>query len=650
MDEGDIIDGRYKVQNKLGQGGMGQVFKGHDCELNKTVAIKVLFPNTPDQVIKRFHTEAKALAKLDHPNIMQVLHFGQASNGQLYLINEFVKGDSLSSMIESRGPQTFFDVLPIFEKICRGLRYAHMEKVLHRDIKPSNVMLSSDRTKEDSVKLVDFGLAKPNDQSHELTKTGTAMGSPPYMSPEAVHGKETDERSDIYSLGCTFFEMMAAVPPFVGETPFHTMMAQINRLPPSLHEACEKQFDEEVEAYVQKFLRKNPADRFQNMDEVIAELERVKNALIEKKRASEGLLASGVYASGAWIAEKTKNMNVALKIGAIVAFVAILITVPLVYMKYAYVGAPKASIDGDSSQAARPVEARTEENEKKFDDSTSGFVHRDAGAQVIQDKGSGYQACLLTGALERAKVQEIMEKHKDMKCFQFEEATLEPSSIRFVLQFPIEKVNFVNMKVTDTMLEAVGKMKQLKHLRITDCGELPAGSLDLLKPLKSNGALMTIDLACGRTYKQPIVPFTNMPMLVNVKFESSTITREDLKALTSLKNIQELQLKDCSIAPDAIPVLKGTPTCTKLSITETELTPQQFQQIGDLHFLRLLQMNDTNIDNAALSKFVRLKNLIFLDVKNTNVDAVGMKNLMTAIPSLTPAGAQFGRKRHDDIL
>lgn len=125
MREGDVIDGRYRVDKMLGQGGMGQVFKGHDQVLNKTVAIKVLFPNTPDLIIKRFHAEAVALGQLKHPNILSVQHFGQSDGGVLYLVTDFIQGESLSAIIETRGAQTFFDVLPIFERICRGLRNAH---------------------------------------------------------------------------------------------------------------------------------------------------------------------------------------------------------------------------------------------------------------------------------------------------------------------------------------------------------------------------------------------------------------------------------------------------------------------------------------------------------------------------------------------
>lgn len=510
-------------------------------------------------------------------------------------------------------------------------------------------MLTADRTREDSVKLVDFGLAKPN-EDHELTKTGTAMGSPPYMSPEAVHGKETDFRSDIYSLGCTLFEMMAAVPPFVGETPFHTMMAHINRLPPTLQEACNKQFDEEVENFVQKFIKKNPADRFQNMDEVMAELERVKNVLIEKRNALDASMASGLYTSSAKLLKESQKMNAALKVVLIVAVVIIVIAAPIVWMSYAYVNAPKTAVEGDSSQAARPEAARSEEIEEKLDDSTTGLTAHKAGAQLLVNSGGAHDdICFISGKLSEKQVEDVTIKFKDVKTFQFEDATIEPSHMRQILKLPIEKLNFVNMKVTEVMLEAVGRMSQLQLFRINRCGDLPDGSLDLLKPLKNNKAFMSLELSCGLGYKQPVVPFAHMPMLIQVKYELATITREDMKAFCSMKNLQELEFKYCSFAPDAIPELKKAKKCTMLGITQCELTQQQFQQIGELASVQILQMNNTNLDNAGLSKLKNLKKLMYIDVQRTQVDENGMRELMKAIPALSPANAKFGKKTRYDI-
>jgi serine/threonine protein kinase len=644
--DGDLIDhGRYRVQSLLGQGGMGQVYRAHDSKLNKVVAIKVLFPNTPEQVIKRFHTEAKALAKLNHPNIMSINDFGQAENGQLYLVMDYLKGDSLSSMIESRGPQTFSDILPIFVKICRGLRYAHMNGVLHRDIKPSNVMLAVDRSKDDGVKLVDFGLAKANDQAQDLTKTGAAMGSPPYMSPESVHGKETDERSDIYSLGCTLFEMMAGVPPFVGETPFHTMMAQVNRHPPTLEQACEKPFDEEVEEFVQKFIKKNPDARFQNMDEVVAELERVEKALSDKRRASEGLLASGIYASGAFIKNRIEDANNILK-GALIPVVAGIMVAGVGSYFLANSQSAKTSEGHDDALRAMSnlMETHKGMEKKALSSIEQGLTSYRQGATIKRDKDSDHDVCVLSGTMNTTEFQAVVDRYARMTCFQLEALDVPDNCLNFVCGFAVQKLIIANMPVTDSLMKKVGGIKVLEHLRITDCGQLPQGCLDRLK---SSRNLMTTDIDCGKAYKDPALPFARMPNLIWPKFRNSTISREDMKALSTIPKMKWLQFKNCDFAPGAISKLKAIPTCTRLSISQTNLTEEQYQELAQLHFIEALTINDTNVDDEQLQKLKSMKKLFALDVKNTPVTDEGVATLVKGMPLLTSDHVFHGRKTHD---
>lgn len=644
MEEGYIIDGRYKVQNKLGQGGMGQVFRGHDIELNKQVAIKVLFPNTPDQIIKRFHAEAKALAALNHPNIMSVLHFGQAENGQLYLIMDFVKGESLSTMIEKRGVQTFFDVLPIFERICRGLRYAHMNHVLHRDIKPSNVMMKLDRSQEDAIKLVDFGLAKQADKDHELTKTGAAMGSPPYMSPEAVHGKNTDERSDIYSLGCTFFEMMAARPPFQGDTQFHTMMAHLNRLPPTLEEVTGKTFEPEVEEFIQKCLKKNPDDRFQNMDEMIAALEKVKNTLIERKRASEGILASGVYASGAWIADKTRKLNMLLSKSVIASLVVFVI----VFAVIAYFTSQlKATNTGnevrDEAVAAMMDESRKSDIEKTLDlNMESGITKQRAGASIQKDRGSNRQCCRLSGSMTDEELDEAVRPYKHMEVFQLEDLEISEQAMRSLLSLPMTKLVLRNMKLNAGLGDEIGKMTRLEQLEIGRCNELPDGCLNGVNNLKT---LTLLDLHLEKSYGNPGAIWANMNKLGILKIREARLNRSDIELLSKLPALIILNMRMCDFSDDALVDLQNARLCRVLSIGETMLTAQQVEQISQLPQLIDLDITTTNVDDTSVQYFARTKSLKLIDARNTQVTAHGVSLLKAAIPTLEKV--QFGRKIRD---
>lgn len=632
MQEGDLIDDRYRIEKKLGQGGMGLVFRAHDVRNNKPVAIKVLFPNTPDIVIKRFHAEAKALGALNHPNIMPVQHFGQEKSGQLYLVMELIKGDTLAAMIEKRGAQSFFDVLPIFERICRGLRYAHKNNVLHRDIKPSNVMMATDRSKEDSVKLVDFGLAKQLEKQ-DLTKTGSTMGSPPYMSPETVHGKESDVRSEIYSLGCTFFEMLAGRVPFVGDTQFHVMMAHVNRLPPTLSEVAGKPYEEEVEEFVQKCMKKNPNDRFQNMDELIKELERVQNKLLEKRVKPEGIIASGIYASGAFIRERKriadewfkKNMILACVIG----LVCVIGTTVFIYKTLQDSEVAESQIAGTISEVASEI--AEPELEEDLLDVTEGKSNYDTGAHLNKDRDTGAQSCLLSGEMTDEQLAEVIKDYKTFKVFQFEKLKISRNGIKMVLDLGIDRLVVLRSEVTGDLFEEVGNAKTLKHLKVVDCGDLPQGCLDYLKNSKT---LQSLDLEVGMDYKGIGAAISSCKTLTWVSIIRATVWREDIRLMVSHLRLVYLGLNNCTIRHHAFNDMIRAYSCTFVMISNSALVLENVTNLGSIPNLQHLGLRRTGITDEFLPELYRCKNLVSLDLTNNDVTEAGIAKLKEVLPNL----------------
>src|SRR5579883_3020773 len=231
----------YKLVEKLGQGGTGQVYKAFYGSLDKYVAVKILnCPQSIDQGRegKRLLNEAKALSKLDHPNIVKVLSAGMSAGGVPFLVYEFLGGETLQAYIESGKPmpEKFLSVL--FEQICSALNYLHSNKMVHRDIKPANIMvLPSESRSLISIKLLDFGLAKStasigDDSGLTKTETTAHRGSPAYMSPEQCSGKDLDFRSDIYSLGCVLYECLLGRTPFEGGSIYEVLYQHINAEPP----------------------------------------------------------------------------------------------------------------------------------------------------------------------------------------------------------------------------------------------------------------------------------------------------------------------------------------------------------------------------------------------------------------------------------
>jgi len=236
---GQIVGGRYRVTQLLGEGGMGRVYLAEQqmgTNVRK-VAVKTLqsqYAQDP-QVLARFHRECGTVSELEHPNTIQFFDFGQTPDGQLYIAMEFVQGKSLSVALE-QGPMRPERVLKIMAQVCGSLEEAHGRGVVHRDLKPDNIILTTRAGQADFVKVLDFGIAKRSEakdqaQEQKLTQQGMVLGTPPYMSPEQFSGKELDARSDIYSLGVLTYEMLTGRLPFEADTPWQWATAHMTAAP-----------------------------------------------------------------------------------------------------------------------------------------------------------------------------------------------------------------------------------------------------------------------------------------------------------------------------------------------------------------------------------------------------------------------------------
>jgi serine/threonine-protein kinase len=268
--------GKYRIKSELGRGGMGAVYLAEQPGLGREVAIKELIQSaTADPVaLKRFLQEAQVMARTSHPNLVQV-HDLELIGDSNYIVLEFVRGKSLREWLV-RGPMSPPQVFAVMHGVLQALDYAHKHAVVHRDMKPENVLLSD----EGMVKVADFGIARLTDDTGvggTATKTGTTVGTPQYMSPEQVASSKVDGRSDLYSAGIMFYELVVGQPPFTAteaDGPF-TLMAKHVQAPPKPPSVHRPGLDTELEAAILKSLAKRPEDRFQTgqeFDEAIARI------------------------------------------------------------------------------------------------------------------------------------------------------------------------------------------------------------------------------------------------------------------------------------------------------------------------------------------------------------------------------------------
>ena len=259
----------YEIIEKLGSGGMGVVYKARDTKLNRFAALKFL-PQDLDvskSGTERFIREAQSASALDHPNICTVYEIGETEDGHLYIAMAYYDGVTLKSML-STGPLTLRQTQDLTLQIARGLQKAHAQNIIHRDVKPANVMITSDGI----AKLLDFGLAKS--QGAALTKPGTVMGTVSYMSPEQAQSQFLDRRTDIWSLGVVMYEMLTGISPFKKNNEAASIYSIVYKEPERIS-AVRKDLPPEFASIVMKCLFKNPDERYQSMDELIADLKRM---------------------------------------------------------------------------------------------------------------------------------------------------------------------------------------------------------------------------------------------------------------------------------------------------------------------------------------------------------------------------------------
>jgi tetratricopeptide (TPR) repeat protein len=260
----------FRVVERLGAGGMGVVYRAADTRLPRTVALKLLQPELTLSAAarQRLLREARAVAALDHPNLCTVLEVGETTAGQTFLAMTCYDGEDLRERLR-RGPLPPAQALEIADQIAAGLEHAHARGIVHRDLKPANVMI----TGEGRVKVLDFGLARLMDETR-LTGTGASFGTPAYMSPEQIHSAAVDARSDVWSLGVLFHEMLTGEAPFAGEGTQGVFYSILHEEPPPLA-ARVAELPRGLAAVVDRLLRKSPADRYQDMTTVRRDLERV---------------------------------------------------------------------------------------------------------------------------------------------------------------------------------------------------------------------------------------------------------------------------------------------------------------------------------------------------------------------------------------
>ncbi|HEX5409871.1 MAG TPA: serine/threonine-protein kinase [Gemmatimonadaceae bacterium] len=305
---GSVLAGRYHIVRRIGEGGMGQVYLAEHVRMRRRSAVKVLnqgLVNDSD-AIARFNREASNASQIQHPNVAAIYDFGETDDGLIYLAMEYVDGEPLRKVIERQGALSAAEAAEITRQVADALEAAHEMGIVHRDLKPDNIMIARGRNGADLAKVVDFGIAKATSgDDQKVTRTGLAIGTPEYMSPEQLSGDAVDARSDIYSLGLVAFNMLTGQLPFPTDSSREAMIARLSERPRTLAEIKDDvEWPAELQTVMNRALASEPRDRYEHAGKFGRDLVRAVADMPESALTSSGTLDMPIPQLGTRLVER----------------------------------------------------------------------------------------------------------------------------------------------------------------------------------------------------------------------------------------------------------------------------------------------------------------------------------------------------------
>lgn len=591
--------------------------------MDNRVAIKMLSGDASGQEMMRFQQEAKATARLNHPNIIKVLDFGE-SGGKAYLVMEYLEGESLESIL-ARRDLSVDALLSIFCQVAGGLAYAHNQGVLHRDIKPSNVMVVKDDYGKPLAKLCDFGLAKLQSSDQELTRTGTALGSPSYMSPEGVNGEELDKRADVYSFGCMLFEGLTGRLPFLGESAFEVMLIRAEKDAPSLLEATGKAFPVEVEDLVANCLARDRADRFENMGAIVEILDGLRvGDFAELKVALETESDSGPDSDSdsdtrgdlehesalfedetAGVMEipesempfKIKASRLPVEIGI---FLALIIGALLVF-RYIVMDEKPKNYKSNSS--------KVHEHQKKIP-STSVVSMDDFTPKEKVELADGREWTTLWGAVTDKDLK-IFKGRKDIKYLKLVSDDLSGGGSVVLSDLPLLSLDLKQSALSDLTMDSVAHIESLEELKLARALGVTRENIDKLSKLPRLKHLTLDNIDVDDSWIATISRISHLESLSLRrcdKLEGKTIDK-----LSALKELEMLNLSLSGFAPENI---KGLASLSRLKVLYLSALGIEDRDLTALASLKLsqLDLSDNRLGGSALNHLSGIKTLRLLNL------------------------------------
>jgi hypothetical protein len=605
FEPGTLIGTQYRIERKLGGGGMGVVYKCHDIALQRTVAIKFLQPHLAGthRGLVRLQQEARALSKLTDPSIIKVHHLSRSADSvPPYLVMDFLEGRSLAEVIKAEHTLDIDRCLRIMIEIADGLSHAHRLGIVHRDLKPANIMLVLQNGRE-TAKILDFGMAKilyALDQPEpNLTRTGEIFGTPAYMSPEQALGKTVDDRTDQYSLGCMLFECLTGTTPHVGGTAMETMIRHVTEeVDPLSQASLGKRFSPRLEALVHRLLCKDPSRRFRNMGEVRDELHMILNKVpgysetaadtpaAERREGARKIhlmlmaIVVGILfgiTAGAYFVQPQKQVQLAAEKKQRAASVEPIPVTLKMLIRGELHDVPDSS-DPDFSEAAKEFLRYTEK-------------HTYAENVCLHNERFSYLSDQGLAAIERMP---------NVRCLDLTKCEyIGDDGLKHLLKFKLLTLDLTRTNVTDGALITLRPMKSLVSLAFTeDSGITNRG----MKELQYFPRLARIDLEKTGVDANGLADIAKCKSLRILELQHLRISN-GLAALQALPDLQDLDLSGTDIVDKDLEALVPIKSLRKVAIKSTAITAggletlKRMRQLKQISLLDALRLNKTEIDD-----------------------------------------------------
>ena len=643
----------YVLLEFLGKGGMGVVFRASHGFIKQDYAIKLLpIDLLTEENWLRFQREAQALAKLNHPGIVRIFNMGIDRQRCPYYVMELLTGISLADALKERGPMPQADALACFLKVASALEAAHKQHIIHRDVKPANIMLlapneqpAGQASQGPPVKLVDFGLArvienKMMEQSlvrakeeQNLTRTGNVFGSPLYMSPEQCRGELLDVRSDIYSFGCSFFEALTGLVPFHGQTPLETFMMHESKSPPKLSEMSPlSSFSDDLENAVAKMLAKRKEDRYQNMDSVIHDLERISvgKPIAIQSQSDETYKNTAALLQPESASQTQTDRKKKWLVPALFAL-ALLLIAGTAFGAYNYFRSSAKSflrVAEPEGSAAKPnadntaVTGNKTYNKHKIESINQGPNR--------QEKGRPTRTALEMPTTPKSKSKDPLPIHP----ISIKREKVGPNTI--VLTFPEGSENmsyYKNSRAGETMADDLSRLKLVVPALIGF--SLSDFNISELKVFKDDdiAGIKIEDLDSAEQLEQIVELIKPWKRLAFLLFHKGTLKETNLSLIDQLHHLDQLELVECETNKN---VLANLNCLTKLRIftmvNGTEPTPER----------------DAPQIARILERLAQNKRLSILNLKGQPISHKTMRRVLMA-PSMKTL-IVFGYRWNEDNL